>query len=214
MATESTTYIQDLDPVLELQPTDSFVVETLDGTRRILFKDFILGQDNVDFYEEIAQNSLDILSLSSEYTSLNTSLSVLSTSVDTLSASVSDSLKYGFCYVTFNNVGTMSIVSSSTNVSSITNTDGGSRVKVELSGSLDIDLGSINVTLDTTLSASAVTTAFELYSPLITDRNTSYFKVGINNCVFGGNTSSLSAVNLGNSSAIKLNNINISFRYN
>lgn len=214
MATESTTYIQDLDPVLELQPTDSFVVETLDGTRRILFKDFILGQDNVDFYEEIAQNSLDILSLSAEYTTLDTSLSVLSTNVNTLSASVSNSLNYGFCYITFNNVGTMSIVSSSSNVSNVTNTDGGSRVKVELSGSLDIDLGSINVTVDTSLSASNTTTAFELYSPLITDRNTSDFKVGINNCVFGGYTSSLSAVNLGNSLPIKSNGINISFRYN
>ena len=68
---EDTVYISDLDPILELAPTDSFVVETLEGTNRILFRDFILGPDNVSFYEEVAANTIAIISLSSDVLTLD-----------------------------------------------------------------------------------------------------------------------------------------------
>jgi len=214
MATELI-YINDLDPVVELQPTDNIVVETIDGTKRILFKDFILGQDNVDFYEEVAQNSLDIISLSADYSTLSTSVSVLSTNLISLSASVDESFKYGHCYVTFDSAGTMTKVISSANISSITNTDAGSRVYVQVLNTSGIDFtkSSINVTLDTTLSASSDTTAVQTYAPFISDRSTFSFKIGISNYITGGFTPALSASNLGFNIPIKSNGINISFRY-
>lgn len=214
MATEQT-YIGDLDPIVELQPTDNLVIETLDGTKRILFKDFILGQDNVDFYEEIAQNSLDILSLSAEYSTISTSVSVLSTNLDSLSASVNTSLKYGYCYVTFSNVGTMTIETKSSNILSIESVAAGSKflITADEDYNVDFETAAVNITLDTTLSASVETTAFQLFSPYIAERAGNELQIGISNTIFGGYTTSLTARNLGESLPIKSNGINVSFRY-
>lgn len=214
MATEQT-YITDLDPIVELQPTDNLVIETLDGTKRILFKDFILGQDNVDFYEEIAQNSLDILSLSAEYSTISTSVSVLSTNLDSLSASVNTSLKYGYCYVTFSNVGTMTIETKSSNILSIESVAAGSKflITADEDYNVDFETAAVNITLDTTLSASVETTAFQLFSPYIAERAGNELQIGISNTILGGYTTSLTARNLGESLPIKSNGINVSFRY-
>lgn len=219
MATESTSYITDLDPVLELQPTDNFVIETVDGTRRILFKDFILGQDNVDFYEEIAQNSLDILSLSADYSTLNSSFSTLSSSLttqqDELSASVDYSLRYGYCYVSFDSSGTMTIQSSSLNIYSIESIEAGSKVLITAEEDYDINFANaaVNITLDTALSASGVTTAFQIFNPYIDSRSDNELTVGISNSIFGGFTTTLSAKDLTSTLPIKSNGINITFRY-
>jgi len=86
MAAENETYISDLDQIIEIKPADSFIVETTEGTKRILWQNIIIGQDNVDFYNLITQNQVDVLALSSSVTSLSSTQETLVNDVQALSA--------------------------------------------------------------------------------------------------------------------------------
>jgi hypothetical protein len=194
---EDTVYISDLDPILELAPTDSFVVETLEGTNRIMFKDFILGPDNVSFYEEVAANTLAIFSLSSDVLTLDADVTNINSGLTGLSAAYSETIKNGFCYVSFDINGTLSILASSSNISSIVTTDGGSRIKIISNSISNLDIASINVTLNDPISSSDFTDDFLTYTPIIDGRTASYFYVGINSVLHHFTTVSLpTAVNV------------------
>ena len=116
---DDTAYISDLDPILELSPTDSFVVETLEGTFRIQFKDFIIGPDNVSFYEEIATNTLAIIALSAEVTAQNDDIASINSGLTGLSAAYNEAVKSGFIYATIDSAGTLQVQASSSNVASV-----------------------------------------------------------------------------------------------
>jgi hypothetical protein len=176
---DDTVYISDLEPILELAPTDSFVLETLEGTKRIEFKDVILGPDNVSFYEEVAANSLAIVALSSDVLDLDTSVTNINSGLTGLSAAYNEAIKSGFCYVTVDSSGTLSIEASSSNVTSVILTDGGSRIQLTCANNINFSDASVNVTLNETVSASAFTDDFISYSPLIDNRSSNVFKVGV-----------------------------------
>jgi hypothetical protein len=208
---EDSEYISDLDPIIELQPTDSFLVETLDGTKRILFRDFILGQDNVDFYNEIAENSTAIVALSSEVLTLSADVATLNIEVASLSSSYIDSTKYGFAYFTLDTSGSLSINAKSSNISSISLTDGGSRVQISTSAVIDFTQAAINLNISPAISASAFTAAFLTSLPLIESRTTGSFKVGR----FLTSLTPLSSYSYsGSSTVIRDLEFNIQFRYN
>jgi len=208
---EDSEYILDLDPIIELQPTDSLVIETLEGTKRILFRDFILGQDNVDFFNEIVDNSTAIVSLSSEVLSLSADVATLNTDVIALSASNNTSTQYGFAYFVLDTSGTLYINASSSNISSIVLTDGASRVQINTSYVIDFTLAAINLTISPSISASVYTAAFLTSFPLIDSRTSGSFKVGR----FQTSLTPLTAYNYsGSSSPIKDLEFNIQFRYN
>lgn len=177
---DDTVYISDLEPILELAPTDSFVVETLEGTKRIEFKDVILGPDNVSFYEEVAANSLAIVALSSDVLDLDASVTNINSGLTGLSAAYNESIKSGFCYVTVDSSGTLSIEASSSNVTSVILTDGGSRIQLTCANNINFSDASVNVTLNDTVSASTFTDDFISYAPLIDNRSGNVFKVGVN----------------------------------
>ena len=177
---DDTEYISDLDPIIELAPTDNFVVETLEGTKRIQYKDFIIGADNVDFYEEIAANTLAVIALSSDVVALDADVTNINSGLTGLSAAYNEAIKSGFCYVTLNDLGTLNIVASSSNVSGIILTDGGSRIQITTVANTNIDTGSINVTLNDSISSSTLTSDFLVYTPVIDARSTTSFKVGTN----------------------------------
>lgn len=179
---DDTEYISDLEPIIELAPTDNFVVETLEGTKRIQYKDFIIGADNVDFYEEIAANTLAVIALSSDVVALDADVTNINSGLTGLSAAYNEAIKSGFCYVTLSDLGTLSIVASSSNVSGIILTDGGSRIQITTVNNTNIDEGSINVTLNDSISSSDVSDDFLVYTPVIDARTPTTFKVGTN-CV-------------------------------
>jgi len=194
---DDTEYISDLDPILELAPTDNFVVETLEGTKRIEYKDFIIGPDNVSFYEEVASNTLAIVALSSDVIDLDASVTNIDSGLTGLSAAYNEAIKSGFCYVSFDVNGTLSTLASSSNVSSIVSTDGGSRIQITCNGITTLDIASINVTLNNTISASNLNDDFVTFSPVIDSRTTSSFKVGVNSVLSYFTTVSLpTAVNV------------------
>lgn len=176
---DDTEYISDLDPVLELAPTDSFPVETLEGTKRIMFKDFILGPDNVSFYEEVAADSIAIVALSSYALSLESSITNINSGLTGLSAAYNEAIKSGFCYVTLDTTGTLFNEASSSNIASIILTDGGSRIQITTTGNFNLDNASIVVTLDNSISASDSTEDFNSYLPIIDSRTANSFKVGV-----------------------------------
>lgn len=176
---DDTEYISDLNPIIELASTDSFIVETLDGTKRIEFKDFILGPDNVSFYEEVAANTLAVIAISSDIVNVNEDLTTINSGLTALSSAYDESVKSGFCYVEFTIDGTLNILCSSTNVSNIIATDGGSRLQIIAANDLNLDEASINVTLDDTVSANDYSEDFISYTPIIDGRTTSSFKVGV-----------------------------------
>lgn len=176
---DDTEYISDLEPILELAPTDSFVVETLEGTKRIVFRDFILGPDNVSFYEEIASNSLAVVALSSDVLDLDASVTNINSGLTGLSAAYNEAVKSGFCYVTLNSVGTLVLVTSSSNVLGVTLTDGGSRIQITGANNIDFTKAAINVTLNNTISSSSFTDDFISYTPVIDDRSGNIVKIGV-----------------------------------
>jgi len=176
---DDTVYISDLEPILELAPTDSFVVETLEGTKRIEFKDVILGPDNVSFYEEVAANSLAIVTLSSDVLDLDASVTNINSGLTGLSAAYNEAIKSGFCYVTVDSSGTLSIEASSSNVTSVILTDGGSRIQLTCANNINFSDATVNVTLNDTVSASTFTNDFISYAPLIDSRSSNVFKVGV-----------------------------------
>lgn len=194
---DDTEYISDLDPILELSPTDSFPVETLEGTKRIMFKDFILGPDNVSFYEEVASNTIYIASLSSDVVALDADVTNINSGLTGLSAAYNEAVKSGFCYVTIDAGGTLSIEASSSNVASVISTNGGSRIQIITTSNLDLTNGAINVTLDNSISASSFSTDFEVYTPLIDNRSANSFMIGVNSVLNHFTTLSLpTAVNV------------------
>lgn len=177
---DDTEYISDLEPILELAPTDSFVVETLEGTKRIIFRDFILGPDNVSFYEEIASNSLAIVALSSDVLDLEASVTNINSGLTGLSAAYNEAIKSGFCYVTLDTAGTLTVETSSSNVLGVILTNGASRIQLTCANDIDFTDASITVTLNNSISASNLTNDFVVFSPIIDDRNSNTFKVGLN----------------------------------
>jgi hypothetical protein len=208
---EDSEYISDLDPIIELQPTDSFVIETLEGTKRILFRDFILGQDNVDFYNEIAENSTAIVALSSEVLTLSAEVTSLNAEVISLSASYIDSTQHGFAYFILDTSGSLTIFASSSNINSISLTDGGSRVQISTSAVIDFNQAAINLNISPAISASAFTAAFLTSYPLIDSRTSGSFKVGR----FLTSLTPLSAYSYsGSTTVIRDLEFNIQFRYN
>ena len=177
---DDTEYISDLDPIIELANTDNFVVETLEGTKRIQFKDFILGPDNVSFYEEVAADTLAIISLSSDVVGLDADVTNINSGLTALSAAYNEAVKSGFCYVSLDVAGTLSIIASSSNVTSVALTDGGSRIQITTSANTNLTKAPVNVTLDNPVSSSLVTQDFISYQPIIDGRTTTSFKVGVN----------------------------------
>lgn len=194
---DDTEYISDLEPILELAPTDNFVVETLEGTKRIEFKDFIIGPDNVSFYEEVASNTLAIVALSSDVLDLDASVTNINSGLTGLSAAYNEAIKSGFCYVSIDANGTLTALASSSNVSSIVSTDGGSRIQITCNGITNLNIASINVTLNNTISASNLNNDFITFSPVIDSRTPTSFKVGVNSILNYFTTVSLpTAVNV------------------
>lgn len=174
------TYISDLPQIIEITPSDSFIVETTEGTKRILWQNVIIGEDNIDFYNLITQNQTDILTLSSDVTALSATTTTLVTDVSALSASSEQRQKYGWAYVEIDGTGSIALTAASDNVNSITLTDAGSRVWVQTSNSIDFaNNASINVTFNNSITATAVDpNDYTSYTPVIDGREDGKFKVG------------------------------------
>ena len=85
--------IEDLDIANEIKIGDYVLLETTDGTKLIDFKDFIIGTDNITFYDKISGGDFlqraDISDLSANVT---TNTSIL-TDISSVSADI-DSLQY------------------------------------------------------------------------------------------------------------------------
>jgi hypothetical protein len=207
---DDTEYISDLEPILELAPTDSFPVETLEGTKRIEFKDVILGPDNISFYEEVATNTLAIVVLSSEVLDLDASVTNINSGLTGLSAAYDEAIKSGFCYVSFNDAGTLSVLASSSNVAGIISTDGGSRIQITGNNVSNLIFASINVTLNNNISASTSTDDFLTYTPVIDSRTSNTFKVGINSVLNHFTTVSLpTAINVTSEAFSPITSLNV-----
>jgi len=207
---DDTVYILDLDPILELAPTDSFPVETLEGTKRIEFKDFILGPDNVSFYEEVAANSLAIVTLSSDVLDLDASVTNINSGLTGLSAAYNEAIKSGFCYASFDNAGTLLVLASSSNISSIIATDGGSRIQISSNSISNLNIASITVTLNNPISSSNFTPDFLTYTPIIDTRTTNSFKVGLNSVLNHFTTVSLpTAINVTSEAFSPITSLNV-----
>ena len=174
---EDTVYISDLDPILELAPTDSFVVETLEGTNRILFRDFILGPDNVSFYEEVAANTIAILSLSSDVLTLDEDVTTINSGLTGLSAAYEETIKNGFCNLILTN-GTLEIKGKSSNIQSVITTIGSTRLEITTSTPIDFETATINVTLGNSISSNNLTQDFVVFTPIIDGRSPGVFTVG------------------------------------
>jgi len=175
---EDTVYISDLDPILELAPTDSFVVETLEGTNRILFRDFILGPDNVSFYEEVAANTIAILSLSSEVLTLDADVTNINSGLTGLSAAYNETIKNGFCNLLLTSNGTLEIKGISSNIQSVITTIGSTRLEITTSSPIDFTTATINVTLGNSISSNNLTQDFVVFTPIIDGRGAGVFTVG------------------------------------
>jgi hypothetical protein len=207
---DDTEYISDLEPILELAPTDSFPVETLEGTKRIEFKDVILGPDNISFYEEVATNTLAIVALSSEVLDLDASVTNINSGLTGLSAAYDEAIKSGFCYVSFNDAGTLTVLASSSNVAGIISTDGGSRIQITGNNVSNLIFASINVTLNNNISASTSTDDFLTYTPVIDSRTSNTFKVGINSVLNHFTTVSLpTAINVTSEAFSPITSLNV-----
>lgn len=174
------TYISDLPQIIEITPSDSFIVETTEGTKRILWQNVIIGEDNIDFYNLITQNQTDILTLSSDVTALSATTTTLVTDVSALSASSEQRQKYGWAYVEIDGTGSIALTAASDNVNSITLTDAGSRVWVQTSNSIDFaNSASINVTFNNSITSTAIDpNDYTSYTPVIDGREDGKFKVG------------------------------------
>ena len=77
--------IEDLDIAKEIKIGDNILLETTDGTKLIDFKDFIIGTDNITFYDKISGGEF-----------LQTAdISALSANVDTNTTSIRNQQYYG-----------------------------------------------------------------------------------------------------------------------
>ena len=74
--------IEDLDIAKEIKIGDNILLETTDGTKLIDFKDFIIGTDNITFYDKISGGEFlqtaDISALSANVDTNTTILSGIS----------------------------------------------------------------------------------------------------------------------------------------
>lgn len=182
---ESETYINQLPTIIELNPLDTLIIETSDGTKQILFQDFILGADNVDFYNIISQNETDVLSLSTQVVELSATTTTLTTNVSAISASNEARNKYGFCYVEVDNTGSIILTAGSTEINNVELTDAGSRLKIYTTGqNIDFADASVLVTFNYSVSTSSSSTSYLQYSPVIDSRSSDSFKVGIDTVLF------------------------------
>ena len=46
--------ISDLDPGMEIVRGDKLLIETSNGTKLLDFKDFVIGPENISFYDQIS----------------------------------------------------------------------------------------------------------------------------------------------------------------
>jgi len=178
MAAENETYISDLDQIIEIKPADSFIVETTEGTKRILWQNVIIGQDNVDFYNLITQNQVDVLALSSSVTSLSSTQETLVSDVQALSAADEVRDQYGFAYIEVEPDPTRNLITlkKSDNISSITTN--GTEITITLNDSnIDMEEASIIVTFNYGTSSNQLTSSFQTYTPVVLGRGLGTFKV-------------------------------------
>ena len=82
--------IEDLDIAKEIKIGDNILLETTDGTKLIDFKDFIIGTDNITFYDKISGGEFlqtaDISALSANVDTNTTILSGISSIMDEIDA--------------------------------------------------------------------------------------------------------------------------------
>lgn len=75
--------IEDLEIAKEIKIGDQILLETTDGTKLIDFKDFIIGTDNITFYDKLSGGNF---LQSKDISALEANFSTVSASVDTLTA--------------------------------------------------------------------------------------------------------------------------------
>lgn len=181
---DNETYISDLSQVIEIKPADSFIVETTEGTKRILWQDIIVGQDNVDFYNLITQNEVDILTLSANQVTLSGEVAELTTTVDTLTSDNTLRDQYGWVYVEFDDLGSISSAVSSQNIQSIVAQNVGAglgAIKVTVpSGTVNFANAQIQLTLNFSVSGNPFNDNVCTLTPAIFERGNDYFIVGAN----------------------------------
>ena len=88
MSTPSTS-INQLPVVSDITDADFLIIDNEIETRRLNFKDFIIGLDNVTFASTISGNSSDIQSLSTTVVTNTNNISALSATALTNAASIS-----------------------------------------------------------------------------------------------------------------------------
>lgn len=185
---DNETYISDLSQIIEIKPADSFIVETTEGTKRILWQDIIVGQDNVDFYNLITQNEVDILTLSANQATLSGNQATLTQDVATLSAADIVRDQYGFCYVEISDPetgSTLSTLASSSNITNISLVNFGQQLRIDLDSNIDVSKISVNTTFNYSVSVNTIDgTSYQTYTPVVT-RNTvdNYFTIAANTIV-------------------------------
>jgi len=181
---DNETYISDLSQIIEIKPADSFIVETTEGTKRILWQDIIVGQDNVDFYNLITQNEVDILTLSANQLTLSGEVAELSTTVTSITSDNTLRDQYGWAYIEFDELGSITLTTSSQNVESIVaqNVGGGlGAVKINVpTGTVNFQNAQIQVTLNFSISGNNFNSNICSLSPAIFERGDDYFIVGAN----------------------------------
>ena len=183
---DNETYISDLSQIIEIKPADSFIVETTEGTKRILWQDIIVGQDNVDFYNIISQNEVDILTLSANQVALSATTTSLTNSVTALSSDNTLRDQYGWAYVELDDSGNIDSTDTAnslniTNIETINVIDeSGDEVNALLITAPDIDFtsASVCVTLNNPKSASTTTDSFVSYTPKIFSRTNGTLTIG------------------------------------
>ena len=184
MAAENETYISDLDQIIEIKPADSFIVETTEGTKRILWQNIIIGQDNVDFYNLITQNQVDVLALSSSVTSLSSTQETLVNDVQALSAADIVRDQYGFAYIEIEPYPTRNLLTlkKSDNITDITSN--GTVITFTLNDTnIDMTEASIIVTFNYGTSSNLLTESYQTYTPVVLERGSGTFKVAVDTFV-------------------------------
>lgn len=185
---DNETYISDLSQIIEIKPADSFIVETTEGTKRILWQDIIVGQDNVDFYNLITQNEVDILTLSANQATLSGNQATLTQDVATLSAANIARDQYGYCYVEISDAETLSTLStlaSSSNITNISIIDSGKQLRIDVDSSIDVSKIAINTTFNYSISVNTEdSTSYQSYTPVVTRNiDDNYFTIAANTIV-------------------------------
>ena len=142
-----------------------------------MFRDFILGPDNVSFYEEVAANTIAIISLSSDVLTLDEDVTTINSGLTGLSAAYEETIKNGFCNLILTN-GTLEIKGKSSNIQSVITTIGSTRLEITTSTPIDFETATINVTLGNSISSNNLTQDFVVFTPIIDGRSPGVFTVG------------------------------------